>query len=232
MKIMLFIITLVIGGVLFAVFSSEEKQAESGMNTEAEGQMAAAKMEHESESETATVGEKAPIFTLTSAAGNGHSLSDFKGKYVVLEWINFDCPFVKKHYNSGNMPEMQKKYQDKDVVWLSICSSAPGKQGYFDGDALKKRLESEGHSATAYLIDSEGTVGKMYEAKATPHMYVIDPEGVLIYAGAIDDKPSTNVNDIPESTNYVKNALEASMAGEPVETKYTQAYGCSVKYGG
>jgi peroxiredoxin len=179
----------------------------------------------------ATVGKKAPDFTLVDAQGETHYLSDYADKYVVLEWVNFDCPFVKKHYGSKNMQTLQAAYQEKEVVWLSICSSAPGKQGYFDGDDLAKRIKAEGGNASAYLIDADGTVGRMYEAKTTPHMFVIDPEGTLVYAGAIDDHPSTKIADIEGATNYVQLALDASMAGEEVETDWTKSYGCSVKYG-
>ncbi|MBD3219409.1 MAG: redoxin domain-containing protein [candidate division Zixibacteria bacterium] len=182
------------------------------------------------EDRTAQVGEMAPNFVLTDTKGNQHALQDFEGKYVILEWINFDCPFVKKMYNSGKMPELQKKYQEEGAVWLTICSSAPGKQGYFEGEALKNRMEKEGWSGTAYLIDESGKVGKMFKAKTTPHMYIIDPDGMLAYAGAIDDKPSTNVADVPESTNYVQQAMTALMAGEDVPVKTSVAYGCSVKY--
>lgn len=178
----------------------------------------------------AKVDEPAPDFTLTAADGETHSLSDFKGKYVVLEWVNYDCPFVHKHYSSGNLPKLQKAYRDKDVVWLAICSSAEGKQGYFEGDALHKRIKEEKAAHTAYLIDEDGKVGKMYQAQTTPHMYVINPDGVLIYAGAIDDKPTTRNSDIEGATNYVVAALEASMNGEDVNTKTKKAYGCSVKY--
>jgi len=178
----------------------------------------------------ATIGEKAPDFALVDANGETHYLSDYADKYVVLEWVNFDCPFVKKHYGSKNMQTLQAAYQEKEVVWLSICSSAPGKQGYFNGDDLAKRIVAEGCNASAYLIDADGTVGRMYEAKTTPHMYVIDPEGTLVYAGAIDDHPSTKIADIEGATNYVQLALDASMAGEEVETDWTKSYGCSVKY--
>ena len=179
---------------------------------------------------TATVGEAAPGFTLVDAGGEEHSLSDFAGKYVVLEWINFDCPFVKAHYSSGNIPTLQKEYAEKGVVWLSVCSSAPGKQGHFEGEALHDRITESGSAAAAYLIDADGTVGRMYEAKTTPHMYVIDPDGKLIYAGAIDSKATTDAAVVKSSTNYVAGALEAAMAGEDVPTAMSVPYGCSVKY--
>lgn len=184
----------------------------------------------EKEMKVATVGEMAPDFTLVDTAGKKHSLAEFKGKTVVLEWVNFDCPFVKKHYGSGNMPMLQSKYMEKGVVWLTICSSAPGKQGHFEGEALISRMKAEKHSGSAYLIDADGKVGKMYEAATTPHMYVIDGKGVLRYAGAIDDKPSTDAKDIQGARNYVVNALDAVMAGKEVTDTWTKAYGCSVKY--
>ena len=186
--------------------------------------------DHGHEMMTAELGKPAPDFTLMSAEGNKHSLSEFKGKYVVLEWVNYDCPFVKKHYNSGNMQMLQEKYAEKDVVWLAICSSAPGKQGHFAGEDLAKRINSEKSKAVAYLMDTDGTVGKMYEAKTTPHMYVVDPEGVLQYMGAIDSKKSTKADDIPDSENYVVSALDALMADKEVATPATMPYGCSVKY--
>jgi len=178
----------------------------------------------------AEVGKMAPGFTLTDANGDEHSLADFRGKYVVLEWINFDCPFVKKHYGSGNMPSLQEEAKGQDVVWLTICSSAPGKQGYFEGAALSDRMEKEGWSGSAYLIDADGTVGRMYEAKTTPHMYVIDPKGKLHYIGAIDSKPTANPKDIDGATNYVQAALTSVMNGREVDTPLTKSYGCSVKY--
>lgn len=178
----------------------------------------------------ATVGKPAPLFTLKDAGGKTHSLADFKGKFVVLEWVNFGCPFVRKHYGSGNMQTLQATYTEKGVVWLSICSSAPGKQGYFEGEALEEQLVEEKSRATCYLVDSEGRVGRTYGARTTPHMFVIDPAGKLLYAGGIDDKPTTDVEDIPEARNYVRLALEAALAGKAVETATSPPYGCSVKY--
>lgn len=178
----------------------------------------------------AKVGEQAPDFTLTDALGDAHSLSDFTGKFVVLEWINFGCPFVKKHYGAGNMQNLQTEYGKKDVVWLTICSSAPGKQGYLEGEELTTAIKEHNVKSTAYLIDADGTVGKMYQAKTTPNMYVINPDGKLIYAGAIDDKPTPKPEDIEGSMNYVAAALDLAMSGKDVEVKATQPYGCSVKY--
>lgn len=181
-------------------------------------------------SDKAEIDKKAPDFKLKDTNGKEHSLSDFKGKYVVLEWNNFGCPFVKKHYNSKNMQQLQKKYTGKDVVWLTINSSAPGKEGYFSSEELNKKIKEQGASMTAYLVDEKGTVGKMYGAKTTPHMYVINPEGTLIYAGGIDNIASTDTDDVKKATNFVSAALDASMSGKKVETKTSQPYGCSVKY--
>lgn len=179
---------------------------------------------------TASIDQKAPDFLLAGIDGKTYRLSDFKGKYVVLEWNNFECPFVKKHYGSGNMQALQKKYTEKGVIWLTVCSSARGKQGYYEPAVLKEMTKERDLASTAYLQDTDGTVGKEYGAKTTPAMFVINPDGTLIYAGAIDDKPSTDPNDIPGSINYVKACLDASMAGRPVATRSTVSYGCGVKY--
>ncbi len=149
---------------------------------------------------------------------------------MVLEWINFDCPFVGKHYRSGHMQKLQKKYAEKDVVWLAICSSAPGKQGHYKPKEIKSRLKELEAAPTAYLTDEDGTVGRMYGAKTTPHMFIIDPEGKLIYAGGIDDIRSTDVEDLEKAENYVAAALDAALAGQEIEHKTTKPYGCSVKY--
>lgn len=178
-----------------------------------------------------SIGQPAPDFTLTDCSGKEVSLSDYKGKVVVLEWVNHSCPFVAKHYGSGNMQKLQADATAKGVVWLSICSSAPGKQGHANpADALKKCTETQS-AAAAYLIDESGKVGKTYNAKVTPEMYVIDANGVLVYHGAIDDKKSTNPGDIAGAKNYVAAALDEVLAGKPVSTPKTDAYGCSVKYG-
>jgi peroxiredoxin len=172
----------------------------------------------------------APQFTLRDAAGVSHSLADYRGKYVILEWVNFGCPFVGKHYGSGSMQELQKTMTAHGAVWLSICSSAPGSQGYFEGDELRSKLIEEHASPTAYLVDADGTVGKMYGAKTTPHMFIINPQGVLIYQGGIDDIASTNRDDIPKATNYVKEVMAAAWEGKPLPVRTTRSYGCSVKY--
>lgn len=176
------------------------------------------------------VGSPAPALTLTDTRGKQHNLADYKGKYVVLEWVNFGCPFVKKHYESGNMQSTQKKAVDKGVVWLSVCSSAEGKQGHMEAAEWNQQITARKLASTAVLIDESGAVGKTYGAKTTPHMYIVNPAGVLVYKGAIDDKPSTNKDDIPGARNHVLAALDESMAGKPVSTASTTPYGCSVKY--
>lgn len=176
------------------------------------------------------VNEPAPDFTLTDTKGGSHSLSDFRGKYVVLEWINHGCPFVVKHYSEGHMQALQKEYTEKGVVWLAICSSAEGKQGYMSNEEWEKTNAENGTAVTAVLVDAEGTVGKLYSARTTPHMYVISPDGTLIYQGAIDSIKSTDAGDIPKAENYVAAALTQHMAGEAVANADTPPYGCSVKY--
>ena len=156
--------------------------------------------------------------------------SDFKGKYVVLEWVNFGCPFVKKHYGTENMQKLQKEFVNKDVVWLSICSSAPGKQGNETPDAAKSSFQKFGSAASAYLVDGDGKVGKLYNARTTPQMFIVNPEGVLIYAGAIDDKPTPDPATVANAKNYVKAALDEATSGKDVSTPSTKPYGCSVKY--
>lgn len=175
-------------------------------------------------------GSPAPAFTLTDTKGKQHSLADYKGKYVVLEWVNFGCPFVKKHYESGNMQATQKKAVEKGVVWLSVCSSAKFKQGHMSAADWNEEIAERKLASTAVLLDESGQVGRTYGAKTTPHMYIVNPDGVLIYKGAIDDKPSTNKDDIPGARNHVLAALDESMAGKPVSTASTTPYGCSVKY--
>lgn len=179
----------------------------------------------------AELNKPAPNFSLTSADGKKYSLADYAGKWVVLEWVNFDCPFVKKHYNSKNMQNLQSAYVKKDVAWLTICSSGPENQGYYEGEALSTKIKDFGMNSTAYLVDADGKVGKMYEAKTTPHMFIINPKGVLVYAGAIDDKPSTKLEDVEGANNYVKATLDAAMQGKEIKVASTTSYGCSVKYG-
>jgi peroxiredoxin len=176
------------------------------------------------------VGKAAPNFSLRDTNGKTHSLSDLKGKYVVLEWYQPDCPFVGKHYRSGNMQSLQREFTAKGVIWLSIDSSAPGEQGNYPAEELNKISAQDGAARTALLLDPAGEVGRLYRAKTTPDMYIIDPKGILVYKGAIDNKRSTDLADVKTATNYVKVALDAAMAGKSVPTTTTQPYGCSVKY--
>ncbi|HWR15272.1 MAG TPA: thioredoxin family protein [Terriglobales bacterium] len=175
-------------------------------------------------------GDAAPDFTAVDSNGRTHKLSDFKGKYVVLEWTNQGCPYTVKHYASGNMQKLQKEWTGKGVVWLTVLSSAPGQQGHVSAQEENAYLKKQNASPTAALIDEKGTVGKLYGAKTTPHMYIIDPQGKLIYAGAIDNKPTTDQSDVSSAKNYVSAALTEAMSGKPVTTASTSPYGCSVKY--
>jgi peroxiredoxin len=176
------------------------------------------------------IGKATPNFTLPDTNGKTHSLADFKGKYVVLEWYQPDCPFVGKQYRSGNMQALQKEYTAKGVVWLSIDSSAPGEQANYPADKLNEFAAKDGAARTALLLDPAGDVGKLYGAQTTPDMYVINPNGILVYKGAIDNKRSTDLADVKTATNYVKTALDAVLAGKAVSTTSTRPYGCSVKY--
>jgi peroxiredoxin len=176
------------------------------------------------------VGGNAPEFSLPDAKGKTHSLADYKGKYVVLEWFNPECPFVKKHYGSGNMQKLQKEFTDKGVVWLTIDSNAPGLEGNMTPEQASNTISSWKTHQTAFLLDPEGKAGRAYGAKNTPHMFVINPEGKIVYEGAIDSKATPNPADIPTSTNYVKAALDEAMSGKPVSNSNTRPYGCSVKY--
>jgi peroxiredoxin len=176
------------------------------------------------------VGEAAPNFSLTDVSGKTHSLADLKGKYVVLEWVNPQCPFVKKHYGSGNMQKLQEEYTRKGVVWLSINSSATGKEGYVTPDQGKEWVKKEKAASSALLLDSDGKVGKLYDAKTTPQMFIINPEGKLLYDGAIDSIKSADAADIAKAENYVKVGLDEAMSGKALKTSKTKSYGCSVKY--
>ncbi len=179
----------------------------------------------------ATVGQPAPSFSATDVAGRSVALADFKGRHVVLEWVNPGCPFVVKHYGSGNLPATQKEATAKGVVWLAINSTAPDHGDYLKPAALAAWMQSQKAAATHTLMDEDGRIGRAYGARTTPHMYVIDPQGRLVYAGAIDNKPTANPADIAGATNHVKAALAESLAGKPVSVAQTRAYGCSVKYG-
>lgn len=175
-------------------------------------------------------GQPAPDFSVMDVSGKMVKLADFKGKWLVLEWYNKDCPYVRKHYDSKNMQALQKTYTNKGVSWVTVVSSAEGKQGYqLPAEALSN-MQKEGSSSTHLLIDKSGVMGKTYDAKTTPHMFVINPAGVVVYAGAIDDNDSSNPKVIPTSTNYVSAALEASLANKPVQVSSSKPYGCSVKY--
>jgi len=178
----------------------------------------------------AVAGRPAPPFTLKDSNGARRSLSDSKGKYVVLEWVNHDCPFVGKHYGSGNMQKLQKAYAAKGVVWFSVNSSGPGQQGHVDGPGANALTKQKGAAPTAVLLDPDGKVGKAYGAKTTPHMFVIDPEGTVVYAGGIDDKPSTDQADVATARNFVAAALDSALAGKAVTTAAAPPYGCGVKY--
>ena len=178
----------------------------------------------------AVVGSPAPDFTAQTATGKTIKLSQYKGKIVVLEWHNPGCPFVKKFYNVGQMQSYQTAAKDKGVVWLTVNSGAEGKQGYVDATAATAYVAEQKASPAEYLLDSAGMIGKLYGAKTTPHMFVIDTTGMVAYAGAIDSDASANSDAIAGATNYVNAAIEALMAGKTPEPASTQAYGCSVKY--
>ena len=179
---------------------------------------------------TAVVGQAAPNFTATDTSGKAVSLADFKGRHVVLEWVNPGCPFVVKHYSSANMQGTQKAATAQGVVWLAVSSTAPDASDYKKPAELARWMQSQKAAATATLMDDDGKVGKAYGARTTPHMYIVDPAGKLVYAGGIDNKPSSNAADIPSSVNYVKAALAETLAGKAVTQASTRPYGCSVKY--
>ncbi len=176
------------------------------------------------------IGEPAPTFVANGADGKTYDLASYKGKFVVLEWTNKDCPFVKKHYGSNNMQQTQAKAKELGAVWFSVCSSAPGKQGYLDAAGFTNNLTKVGSKAVTVFMDPEGKLGHMYAAKTTPQIAIIDPSGKLIYNGAVDDKPSPNPEDIAGAKNYVLAALEEAIAGKSVTVATSRPYGCSVKY--
>jgi peroxiredoxin len=178
----------------------------------------------------AVVGQPAPAFTVADSSGKTRSLADFAGKVVVLEWWNPECPFVGKHYGSGNMQKLQKEWTARGVVWLTVSSSAPGKQGYVDGARADALMKEKGGAATAVLLDHEGEVGRAYGAKTTPHMFIVDAKGKVAYAGGIDDKPSTDRADVASARNHVSAALAEVLAGKPVAIPSSPPYGCGVKY--
>jgi peroxiredoxin len=176
------------------------------------------------------VGTTAPDFSLTDSKGKTQTVSQYKGKYIVLEWFNPECPFVKKHYGSGNMQKLQEEFTGKGVVWLSIDSSAPGLEGNLTAEQANAKMTEWKTKQSALVLDPDGKAGRSYGAKNTPHMFVINPEGKIIYEGAIDSKATPNPSDIASSTNYVKVALDESLAGKTVTTPSSRPYGCSVKY--
>jgi len=178
----------------------------------------------------AKVNEPAPDFTATDSNGNVHKLSEYRGKFVVLEWTNRGCPYTQKHYNSGNMQRLQKEWTSKGVIWLTVVSSAPGKQGYVTGTEENAYLKQVNAAPTAVLLDPTGQLGHLYDAKTTPHIFIINPQGTLIYNGAIDDRPTTDLADVNGAKNYVTAALDEATSGKPVSLATSSPYGCSVKY--
>ena len=179
---------------------------------------------------TPQIGEEAPNFTVVNSNGQNVSLTDFKGKVVVLEWTNHGCPYVQKHYETHNMQGLQRKYRDQDVIWLSIISSAEGRQGHVTGEQANTLTKERKASPSAVLLDSDGTVGKLYGASTTPHMFVINKAGTLVYKGAIDDNNSANHASVQGARNYVSEALDSVLAGNNVVVTQTNPYGCAVKY--
>lgn len=176
------------------------------------------------------VGKQAPDFTGTNTKGETVRLSDYRGKTVILEWTNHGCPYVVKHYRTKNLPALQKETTGEGIVWLSVISSAPGTQGHVTPAEADELTQSRNAKPTAVLLDSEGTIGRLYDARTTPHMYVITPDGNLAYKGAIDDRPTTRDDDVEKALNYVRNALQQISNGKAVDPAVTRAYGCSVKY--
>lgn len=175
--------------------------------------------------------DDAPDFTLTDTYGVSHTLSDYEGQWVILEWLNYDCPYVRKHYNGENMQALQEQYTGQGVVWLSIVSSAPGQQGHFSNEEMNSRTMAHGGHQSAILMDESGDVGRSYDALTTPQMVVINPAGEVLYNGAIDDQPTPSAASLDVAHNYLVAAMDAAMAGNPVDPATTQPYGCSVKYG-
>ena len=176
------------------------------------------------------IGEPAPDFTLVDTNGETHTLSAYRGQRVILEWTNHDCPYVRKHYGTGNMQALQREATEAGTIWLSIISSAPGRQGFVSGEEANALTASRAAAPTAVLFDPEGGVGRAYDARTTPHMYIIDPDGVLRYMGAIDDQPTTRRASVEIANNYVRQALAELDAGEEISISETTAYGCSIKY--
>jgi hypothetical protein len=178
----------------------------------------------------ARVGEPAPDFTATDTNGKVHKLSEYRGKFVVLEWTNRGCPYTQKHYNSGNMQRLQREWTGKGIIWLTVISSAPGEQGYVTAPEENAYLQEVKAAPTAVLLDPSGAVGHLYDAKTTPHMFIVNSQGTLIYNGAIDDRPTTDLSDINGAKNHVSASLQEATSGKPVSNPTTRPYGCSVKY--
>jgi peroxiredoxin len=176
------------------------------------------------------VGDRAPDFTATDSNGRVHKLSEYQDKFVVLEWTNRGCPYTQKHYNSGNMQRLQREWTSRGVIWLTVISSAPGKQGYVKAAEENAYVKQVNAAPTAVLLDPTGVLGHLYDAKTTPHMFIIDTKGILIYNGAIDDRPTTDLADVNGARNYLSLALEEATSGKPVSAPTTRPYGCSVKY--
>lgn len=177
-----------------------------------------------------TAGDPAPAFSATNSQGETVQLKDYAGQYVMLEWTNHDCPFVRKHYNAGNMQDLQSQARDKDIAWLSIISSAPGKQGHVTGEQAETLTRERNAQPSHVLFDASGDIGRAYGAKTTPHMYLIDPAGKLVYVGGIDSIASADAADIPKAVPYTALAMQQAAAGEPISTPVSRPYGCSVKY--
>lgn len=214
-----------IGGIALAAVAVAAATGDAGSSGPTSAELAAA---------APKIGEPAPAFTAVDTRGASHSLDAYRGKWVVLEWVNHECPYTKKHYKAldggpGNTQAMQRDYANR-VVWLSVVSSAPGKQGYTTAEEADELTREKGATPTAVLRDTAGTVGRLYGARNTPQYAIIDAQGVLRYAGAIDDKPSARVKDIATATNYVRAALDAGLAGDSIAITQTQPYGCNVKY--
>ena len=180
--------------------------------------------------ESPPVNQPAPAFTVSDTKGKTHSLESYRGKWVVLEWFNHDCPYTKKHYKSDNMQALQREYTGKGVVWISVISSAPGKDGYGSAADIDAQTIEKKASPSFVVRDTAGVLGRMYGARNTPQLFAIDPDGVLRYAGAIDDKPTSKAKDVQGAKNYLKAALDAGLSGQPIAVATTQPYGCDVKY--
>ncbi len=176
------------------------------------------------------IGSAAPVFELPDTYGETHDLEQYRGSWVVLEWLNYGCPYVQKHYRTDNIPSQQEKWRERGVVWLNVVSSAPGKQGYYEPDEMNEQSAEWGNNADAVLLDPAGTVGRLYQARTTPEMFVIDPDGVLVYKGGIDDVPTSRDEDLERATQLVDQGLEEAMSGQPVSVPVSRPYGCSVKY--